>query len=892
MKKTRLITSAVSLLLAGVLCVGLVACGGGKSVESVTLDKHTLRLEVGETATLTATVEPANAKNKSVSWHSFDESVASVSNGIVTALNAGSSTIEVKTSDGEMTDYCTVYVSMSAKDMGDVDWQMACYDTVSAQQYHLNVLQRGSYNNSIFTTVEIENKYDDHHGTLYSYRKIASDDFNPSSPTYDETKLYLSYHGETAVMYQHSGVRWTKINAPAGDSSDYYELLNEFRDLKRLSSIEVGESEDDWPVGIENAFSLFTYNESKDVFEAHLYVNDGMYFEGYADITVAIQSGRITEMTISGEDDMGIVYDTVYTVSYDEDLSIPDEVISEATQPIAPGALTQEEWEAAFAKTTASNANFTMTYLEAPDATPVVAKVAADKRMMYISDTGYGDEGYILTKDGVTGSFSYEDGEWSDGQYMYPKAFEIGIANYEYCESFMDYSFSYIMGLGAMLYGYVTYSGGVYTLDLSSFGASGMIPVDFEFNADKTLKSVKLEGIVDGEGLLMTVTFSDYGSTTVTPPNDSYVMPEAPSLTEAEWDAIFADMTDAENANFTVVTYSYGDYYTVKVDAANGIFAILGDEYEYYFILDENGTAGGRFTYYKYNNSWGDTYMMTAEDFADYIEGFTYPEVSLYFLSQLKNAFDYAVGFNNGTYQFEYQDESFSATVENGELVSARSNRYGYRADFSDRGTTEITVPAGRPDMPKAMEKSAFDSAMEATKNAKVYSLNYSDDENNYYLYYDGENYQALISVYHYSTSASTYYLIRVEGDKVVTYTKIDEAMDQIEQTCSSAAAAQEAWLAAVKDMITVLADVFSEEFTVIAEGEVVSVTVESMYSAIEWNNETYGNFLLVEEYTQFSSIHFNEGKLSGIFGYNFYYDAENVRMNIEWMMDDFGLND
>ena len=893
--KKNLVAMALSLALAGVLCFGLAACGGDTSVTSVTLDEHTLRLEVGDTATLTATVEPEKAKDKSISWLSYDESVATVSNGTVTAVSAGSATIEVKTTDGEHTDHCSVYVTKPAKDMGDYEWQTACFETVGAQQYHLTALQRGTYNNSIFTTFEIDNQYDGAHNTLYSYRKIAGDNFDPSSPTYDETKLYVVHDGETTVMYQHSGVRWAKINAPSGDSYDYNDILNEYRDLRQLEYIRVGENEDSWALGsIAYAFSLFTYNESKEVFEAHLYIDDNMSFEGYADVTVAIKKGRITEMTISGEGEDGVVYDTVYTVTYDEELSIPEEVITEATKPIAPGALTQEEWEAAFAKTTASSANFTMTYSEAPGATPVVVKVAADKKMVYVSDTGDGSEGYMITKDGITGSFTYEDGTWSEGKYIFPKAFESSIANYEYCGNFMDYGFSYIMSLGSMLYGYVTYNNGVYTLDLSSFGASGMIPVDFEFNADKTLKSVKLEGIVDGEGMLMSVTFSDYGSTAVTPP-EGYVMPEAPSLTKTEWEEIFADMADAKTANFTVRTQSYDGYYTVQVDAARGMIAVLGEEYECYYILDESGTSGGEFTYYKESESWGNSIIMTPEEFARFIENFDYPNVNLYFLSGLKQIFDYAVGYNNGTYRFEHDGSNYSATIRDGKLANAYYGRYGYSAEFSKYGTTQIQVPAGRPAMPQAMEKSAFDSAMEATKAAKVYNLDYYDDENTYSLYYDGENYEALIYVYNYSASAGTYYLIRVEGNKVVTYTKIEEVVgEKTEQTCASAAAAQEAWLAAIKDKITVLADVLADEFAVEVDGQDETVTVDSMYSAIEWKNETCGDFRFVlgPSSTQYESIYFSDGKLSRIFRYSFSYNEVSVRMNIEWIKYDFGLID
>ena len=63
-------------------------------VTEVKLDKTNLSLEVGDTATLTATVEPDEASNKNVTWSSDGTSVATVDDtGKVTAISVGSATI-------------------------------------------------------------------------------------------------------------------------------------------------------------------------------------------------------------------------------------------------------------------------------------------------------------------------------------------------------------------------------------------------------------------------------------------------------------------------------------------------------------------------------------------------------------------------------------------------------------------------------------------------------------------------------------------------------------------------------------------------------------------------------------------------------------------------------
>lgn len=79
----------------------------------VTLDKTSASVKQGKTITLTATVEPADAVNKNVTWSSNDASVASVSNGVVTGVTTGNAQITATTVDGSHTASCTVTVTTS-----------------------------------------------------------------------------------------------------------------------------------------------------------------------------------------------------------------------------------------------------------------------------------------------------------------------------------------------------------------------------------------------------------------------------------------------------------------------------------------------------------------------------------------------------------------------------------------------------------------------------------------------------------------------------------------------------------------------------------------------------------------------------------------------------------
>ena len=81
------------------------------SVTGVKLDQTSLSLTVGGTGTLNATVQPDNATNKAVTWSSSNETVATVGNGVITAVGAGTADITVTTQDGQKTAVCAVTVT-------------------------------------------------------------------------------------------------------------------------------------------------------------------------------------------------------------------------------------------------------------------------------------------------------------------------------------------------------------------------------------------------------------------------------------------------------------------------------------------------------------------------------------------------------------------------------------------------------------------------------------------------------------------------------------------------------------------------------------------------------------------------------------------------------------
>ena len=114
-KKTKVFKWAAVLMLAAMV----IGCKTNVSSETstvavtgVALNKSAVTLEEGQNEKLTATIAPANATNKNITWSSDKPDIASVdASGKVTAHKAGEAVIMVKSEDGGKTASCTVKVT-------------------------------------------------------------------------------------------------------------------------------------------------------------------------------------------------------------------------------------------------------------------------------------------------------------------------------------------------------------------------------------------------------------------------------------------------------------------------------------------------------------------------------------------------------------------------------------------------------------------------------------------------------------------------------------------------------------------------------------------------------------------------------------------------------------
>ncbi|MBR4298131.1 MAG: Ig domain-containing protein [Bacteroidales bacterium] len=111
-------------------------------VTGVSLDRTSVKLSEGDEIFLNATIYPADATNQNLSWSSTDPSVASVSDGVVTANSSGTALITVTTEDGGMTASCEItvinHVTGVALNMNYIELAEGDVTTLNATIYPAN----------------------------------------------------------------------------------------------------------------------------------------------------------------------------------------------------------------------------------------------------------------------------------------------------------------------------------------------------------------------------------------------------------------------------------------------------------------------------------------------------------------------------------------------------------------------------------------------------------------------------------------------------------------------------------------------------------------------------------------------------------------------------------
>ena len=158
--KKGLFAVVLACICAMACMFGLVACNDEEqtiAVESVTLNKTELTLEVGGEETLTVTVAPDDATDKTVTWTSDNTAIATVENGKVTAVAAGNATITAKA--GDKTAACAVTIKEALTE--DTDFDALVSDKVTEDEW------KAAFSESAFINATIESL-----GQTIGYLKI------------------------------------------------------------------------------------------------------------------------------------------------------------------------------------------------------------------------------------------------------------------------------------------------------------------------------------------------------------------------------------------------------------------------------------------------------------------------------------------------------------------------------------------------------------------------------------------------------------------------------------------------------------------------------------------------------------------------------------------------
>ena len=195
-------------------------------VTAVNVDKETLSLEVGGTATLTATVTPADATIKSVKWSSSNPSVAEVNpvTGLVTAVGGGTSVVyATSSSNSGAADSCFVTVAGGGSTPTGVRFVTAITESAQLSSDYYSEKNGRTYN-----PYNYEFKYDESNrlkeyyiyngkdGSLFEKLMLdysIKDEVKVSEDSYEYPWIFkLNAQGQVSEASTNDGYTWERIS--------------------------------------------------------------------------------------------------------------------------------------------------------------------------------------------------------------------------------------------------------------------------------------------------------------------------------------------------------------------------------------------------------------------------------------------------------------------------------------------------------------------------------------------------------------------------------------------------------------------------------------------------------------------------------------------------------
>lgn len=276
------------------------------SVTGVSLDKTTAAVTIGRTITLVATVTPEEATNKNVTWSSKNESVATVENGVVTGIAAGTATITVMTEDGTKKAECEVTVSEPGEEMKltiDFESDLSTYtawDFTNIQKGSTDITAHGGSNYGTTggkTTCSIQ--------TSAKVAKPLSIAFFISKQSTNTTSS--TWH----IKVSEDGKNWTDVKSESATSMNKGEWEEVSQDLSSYSNVYV-RIEYDGTAAVRNIDDITFVAEAPKV--AVPVLDSSCTFEGSKVITITDTTEDATiYYSVNGGNE--VVYTDPFTVT-------------------------------------------------------------------------------------------------------------------------------------------------------------------------------------------------------------------------------------------------------------------------------------------------------------------------------------------------------------------------------------------------------------------------------------------------------------------------------------------------------------------------------------------------------------------------------------------------
>lgn len=135
-----LLPRRIVLLLAA---FAALSCRTGSNpdipVTGIVISPESIELEVGQSSSLQAVISPDNASDKTIQWKSSNESVATVNDGVVTAVEQGSSTVTATSRKSGVSASCSVQVRKRTVPVRGISLDRTSLSLLSGEQATLVV---------------------------------------------------------------------------------------------------------------------------------------------------------------------------------------------------------------------------------------------------------------------------------------------------------------------------------------------------------------------------------------------------------------------------------------------------------------------------------------------------------------------------------------------------------------------------------------------------------------------------------------------------------------------------------------------------------------------------------------------------------------------------------